>query len=361
MLTAAQVPTAGQRRRRHRRARDAPGARTLDQRREPRRGEDLQQGRRCRTCRRSSPGWIGQHGPAELGVQTAPAVVVAQPSFFKALAATVAATPVEQWKPYLKFHAIDRFAPYLSRAARQRAVRLPQPHAAGRRRNCSRAGSARSTTSTTARRRAARQGLRRAALHAGGQGPHGHARREPAGRLPRRHRRASNGWGPRPRRKRTPSWRRSARRSATRRSGATTPRSRSSQDDLVGNMMRALDGRRGCSDLGKVGKPVDPEEWGMTPQTVNAYYNPVRNEIVFPAAILQPPFFDMAADDAVNYGGIGARHRPRDGPRLRRPGPPLRRQGRAARLVDREGRRGVHAPRQGAGGAVLARWKRCPA
>jgi endothelin-converting enzyme len=57
--------------------------------------------------------------------------------------------------------------------------------------------------------------------------------------------------------------------------------------------------------LNKAGKPIDPEEWGMTPQTVNAYYNPVRNEIVFPAAILQPPFFDMEADDAVNYGGIG--------------------------------------------------------
>ena len=58
--------------------------------------------------------------------------------------------------------------------------------------------------------------------------------------------------------------------------------------------------------LSKVGKPIDPEQWGMTPQTVNAYYNPVRNEIVFPAAILQPPFFNMEADDAVNYGGIGA-------------------------------------------------------
>lgn len=57
--------------------------------------------------------------------------------------------------------------------------------------------------------------------------------------------------------------------------------------------------------MDKIGKPVDPEEWGMTPQTVNAYYSPNRNEIVFPAAILQPPFFDMDADDAVNYGGIG--------------------------------------------------------
>jgi putative endopeptidase len=57
--------------------------------------------------------------------------------------------------------------------------------------------------------------------------------------------------------------------------------------------------------MDKIGKPVDPTEWGMTPQTVNAYYNPNRNEIVFPAGILQPPFFNMNADDAVNYGAIG--------------------------------------------------------
>ncbi|MCC3217600.1 M13 family metallopeptidase [Chryseobacterium sp. X308] len=59
-------------------------------------------------------------------------------------------------------------------------------------------------------------------------------------------------------------------------------------------------------DLAKIGKPVDKTEWGMTPQTVNAYYNPVNNEIVFPAAILQPPFFNPKADAAVNFGGIGA-------------------------------------------------------
>ncbi len=58
--------------------------------------------------------------------------------------------------------------------------------------------------------------------------------------------------------------------------------------------------------LAKLGKPVDRTEWFMTPQTVNAYYHPAQNEIVFPAAILQPPFFDVDADDAVNYGGIGA-------------------------------------------------------
>ncbi|MGB7343831.1 MAG: M13 family metallopeptidase [Pirellulaceae bacterium] len=59
-------------------------------------------------------------------------------------------------------------------------------------------------------------------------------------------------------------------------------------------------------DLEKLGGPIDRNEWHMTPQTINAYYNPTMNEIVFPAAILQPPFFNMAADDAVNYGGIGA-------------------------------------------------------
>ncbi|QDV86369.1 M13 family metallopeptidase [Planctomycetes bacterium TBK1r] len=59
-------------------------------------------------------------------------------------------------------------------------------------------------------------------------------------------------------------------------------------------------------DLNKLGGPIDRNEWHMTPQTINAYYNPTMNEIVFPAAILQPPFFNLAADDAVNYGGIGA-------------------------------------------------------
>lgn len=75
-------------------------------------------------------------------------------------------------------------------------------------------------------------------------------------------------------------------------------------DDLVGNFMRAS--HWAYDDmLNKLGKPIDKSEWFMTPQTVNAYYNPVNNEIVFPAAILQPPFFNMEADDAVNYGGIG--------------------------------------------------------
>ena len=60
-----------------------------------------------------------------------------------------------------------------------------------------------------------------------------------------------------------------------------------------------------ADNLSKLGQPTDPDEWGMTPQTVNAYYNPTTNEICFPAAILQPPFFNADADDAVNYGAIG--------------------------------------------------------
>lgn len=75
--------------------------------------------------------------------------------------------------------------------------------------------------------------------------------------------------------------------------------------DLVGNYMRYNQWEM-QNMLDKLGKPIDRNEWHMTPQTVNAYYNPVMNEIVFPAAILQPPFFNLEAEDAVNYGGIGA-------------------------------------------------------
>ncbi len=77
------------------------------------------------------------------------------------------------------------------------------------------------------------------------------------------------------------------------------------RNDLVGNVRRIaiFEHER---QVAKLGKPVDRDEWSMTPQTVNAYYSPQKNEIVFPAAILQPPFFNANAEDAVNYGGIGA-------------------------------------------------------
>ena len=76
-------------------------------------------------------------------------------------------------------------------------------------------------------------------------------------------------------------------------------------DSYYQNVMRAnyFESKR---DIAKIGKPVDKTEWEMSPQTVNAYYEPLRNEIVFPAAILQPPFFNQKADDAINYGAMGA-------------------------------------------------------
>jgi len=77
------------------------------------------------------------------------------------------------------------------------------------------------------------------------------------------------------------------------------------RDDLIGNIQRSAQVVYD-QNIERQGGPVDRGEWAMTPQTVNAYYNPPLNEIVFPAAILQPPFFDLNAEDAVNYGGIGA-------------------------------------------------------
>jgi putative endopeptidase len=76
------------------------------------------------------------------------------------------------------------------------------------------------------------------------------------------------------------------------------------RDDLLGNVRRAA-AFESHREIARVGKPVDRSEWHMTPETVNAYFNPQQNEIVFPAGILQPPFFDVTLDDAVNYGAIG--------------------------------------------------------
>jgi len=75
--------------------------------------------------------------------------------------------------------------------------------------------------------------------------------------------------------------------------------------DLVGNVSRAREFEHN-RHVSKLGKPIDRSEWGMSPQTINAYYRPTWNEIVFPAAILQPPYFDVTVDDAFNYGAIGA-------------------------------------------------------
>ena len=94
-------------------------------------------------------------------------------------------------------------------------------------------------------------------------------------------------------------------RSAIRTSGAIIPRITVDRGPYALNQMRGaqFEFKR---DLNKIGKPVDRTEWDMSPPTVNAYYDPEMNEIVFPAGILQPPFFDPKADDASNYGAMGA-------------------------------------------------------
>ena len=99
--------------------------------------------------------------------------------------------------------------------------------------------------------------------------------------------------------------------------------------DAFGNAVRArvFDWQR---QVQRLGQPTDRGEWGMTPQTINAYYNPTFNEVVFPAAILQPPFFDPQRRSGGQLRRHRRGHRPRDGPRLRRPGRQVRRARRAA-------------------------------
>ena len=119
---------------------------------------------------------------------------------------------------------------------------------------------------------------------------------------------------------------------------------RVTRDDALGNRQRALLFNR-QRNLAKIGQPVDRSEWSMTPPTVNAYYSPDRNNINFPAGILQPPFYRSGRDAAVNYGGGRRGHRARAHPRLRRSGPQVRRPGQPARLVDGGRRQGVRGAR----------------
>ncbi len=249
------------------------------------------------------PGMDWTAWTTELGVADAPHVIVSQPSFFAALAKTVASRPVDQWKAHLKFHAIDRFAPYLSstlvntrfdfRGKTLQGIQTLQPR--WRRaltnmdstlgellgqvyveKHFSPAAKARMDQLVENLRTAFKQGIDGLEW----MGPE--TKKEAQAKLA----------AFRPKIGYPTKWRDYS---------AVDIR----KDDLTGNMLRAIEADA-AFQLAKVGKAVDPEEWGMTPQTINAYYNPIRNEIVFPAAILQPPFFDMGADDAMNYGAIGA-------------------------------------------------------
>ena len=117
------------------------------------------------------------------------------------------------------------------------------------------------------------------------------------------------------------------------------------RDDHFGNVQRA--GRfEDARQWAKLGKPVDLAEWSMTPPTVNAYFDPQKNDINFPAGVLQPPLYDARLDDAPNYGNTGAHHRPRADACLRRCRPAIRRRRQPARLVDAGGRQGLRGARR---------------
>ena len=252
---------------------------------------------------RQYPGFDWDTWTKELGVSAVPAVVVNQPSYLKAFASTVNELPVDAWKPYLKASLLNGFAPYLNKSivdaefgfynTTLRGVKEQQPRwkrgvntvngnlgeMLGKlyvERHFKPEAKARMEALVANLREAYRVGIDKLEW----MGPE--TKKEAQEKLA----------------KFTPKigypnkWR-------------DYSKLEIKKDDLVGNITRAFEHENNYQ-LGKAGKPIDPEQWGMTPQTINAYYNPVRNEIVFPAAILQPPFFNLEADDAVNYGGIGA-------------------------------------------------------
>lgn len=249
------------------------------------------------------PGFDWSAWTMELGISSAPAVVISQPSYVKAFAATVNELPVERWKPYLKASLLNGFAPFLSKAfvdaefdfyrRTLRGVQEIQPRwkravnainsnlgeLIGKlyvERHFKPEAKARMDELVANMRQAFKEGID--GLEWMGPETKKQAQEKLANFRPK------IGYPSR--------WRDYSRVEVV-------------KDDLVGNITRAFLAESEYQ-LSKVGKPVDPEEWGMTPQTVNAYYNPLRNEIVFPAAILQPPFFNPDAEDAVNYGAIGA-------------------------------------------------------
>jgi predicted metalloendopeptidase len=238
----------------------------------------------------------------ELGVANAKAVVVAQPSYFKAMSDAVSQVPVDRWKPYLKFHTTMALSPYLSAEFVEARFDFIGRTLQGAKEMQPRWKRAVNNLDSTLGellgkvyverffKPEAKARMERLVENLRGAFREGIDKLEWMGPDTRKEAHAKLA-AFRPKIGYPSKWR-------------DYSRVDIKPDDLVGNMMRAWMADS-LFQLNKAGKPIDPEEWGMTPQTVNAYYNPVRNEIVFPAAILQPPYFDMEADDAVNYGGIG--------------------------------------------------------
>ena len=248
------------------------------------------------------PGFDWTAWTTELGISQAPALVISQPSYVKSFAAIVNELPVDRWKPYLRAALLNGFAPYLSKPFVDAEFGFYSQTLRGVQENQPRWKRAVNTINANlgemlgklyvdrhfkpeakARMEALVENLRKA-FRAGIDGLEWigpETKKEAQEKLAKF----------RPKVGYPNKWR-------------DYSRVQIGKDDLVGNVTRAVIAENEFQ-LGKVGKPIDAEQWGMSPQTVNAYYNPVRNEIVFPAAILQTPFFNLEADDAVNYGAIG--------------------------------------------------------
>jgi len=248
------------------------------------------------------PGFDWAAWTGELGLGEATAFVVNQPSYLKAFAAAVNELPVDRWKPYLKASLVNGFAPFLSQSFVDAEFDFYRRTLRGVKENQPRWKRAVNALN-------ANLGESLGQLYVDKHfKPEAKARMEQlVENLREAYRTSIDGleWM-------SPETKKQAQEKLAKfRPKVGYPskwrdysRLEIKRDDLVGNLLRAYVFENEYQ-LSKVGKPIDPEQWGMTPQTVNAYYNPVRNEIVFPAAILQPPFFNMEADDAANYGGIG--------------------------------------------------------
>jgi putative endopeptidase len=228
---------------------------------------------------------------------------LSQPKFFAELDAMLASVPVEQWKAYLRFHTIDDAAPYLSKAFVDQHFDFYGRTLRGQKEQKPRWKQVLEATNDEL-------GMALGELYVARTfSPQAKQRAQELVdnlRAALKARIEKLDWmGAETKQKAIAKW------------NAFTPKIgypdkwrdwsglTLEPGDFYGNMAAAQQFNYDYM-IGKIGKPVDRLEWHMTPQTVNAYYNPTMNEIVFPAAILQPPFFDAKADDALNYGGIGA-------------------------------------------------------
>jgi putative endopeptidase len=248
------------------------------------------------------PGFDWAAFTTELGVNNIPAVIVSQPSYLKTLAATVNEVPVDRWKPYLKASLLNGFAPYLSKAYVDLEFGFYRQTLAGVKEQQPRWKRGVNTVNGNLGEMLGKLYVDRHFK------PEAKARMEQLVANLRAAYKAgidSLEWmGPETKKQAQEKLAKFRPKVGYPNKWRDYSKLEIKKDDLAGNLTRAFIFENEFQ-LAKAGKPIDPEQWGMTPQTINAYYNPVRNEIVFPAAILQPPFFNLEADDAVNYGAIG--------------------------------------------------------